>query len=291
MRTEYREMLKRLMQRPNGQIALLLALVLSLLLTAGYGLSLHGRKQYAQAIAVQIKEQRQLSAQRQRVLLLQPSRREWQANLDLLKPPAEARQSLPHYLLAPLDAVSGRLLHWQPEQKTPVSAGQQQGAFRLQVSFHGLIQLLQTLLLQQPAPVAIEQLNVTKNQSIAPLLDVTLHLATYAGRVSQAQRERAASDIASPLLRDPFQADDNRPCGEPSDGETLTQLKGILGGAGRYTGWLIDARGAWLKAQAGGTIAEGNWHVEEVTDKQVRIRTRSAQCGERQQIFTLVRPD
>lgn len=123
MRTEYREMLKRLMQRPNGQIALLLALVLSLLLTAGYGLSLHGRKQYAQAIAVQIKEQRQLSAQRQRVLLLQPSRRAWQANLDLLKPPAEARQSLPHYLLAPLDAVSGACCTGSRNKRRPSARG------------------------------------------------------------------------------------------------------------------------------------------------------------------------
>lgn len=300
MHKGYREFIQRLMLRSDGQLALLLLLSLLLVFACGYWLALSAMVQSAYAIQTQIKTVEESIVLQQRALLRQRPRAEWQASLDAIRPPQAFLQPLPQLLLAPLNAAAGKLLQWLPDSlaltgEGPLADLQQRGTFSLQLPYSGLIRLLEELMTQSTAPLAIEQLSLTRPapSSAGPeWLDVTLKLASYRGTVTPQQRKQARTLFATQLVRDPFIATvaGNARCDDGAEWPELPELRGILGDVRGYTGWLRLATGDWLSAKTGETLAGGLGRVDEVSDQQVRMSVERPGCGVKQQIFTLAGP-
>lgn len=315
MHKEYHEFIQRLMRCSNAQLALLMGLFLLLILACGYWLVLTAIVQSAAAVERQLSALDEQIVLQQRALLRQPPRAEWQAALDAILPPQAVLQPLPQRLLAPLNAVSGRLLHWLPDSQAigdvgPLADLQQRGTFTLRLPYSGLVRLLEGLMTQSPVPLTIERLSLTRpapglvttgtvekgtvtTKSVATeaetLLDVTLELASYRGAVTAQQRRRAQALFATRLGRDPFvgAVPVEAHCDDAAQGPELAQLRGVLGDARGYTGWLRLETGDWLRAKAGETLAGGLGHVDEVSQQKIRVSYDRPRCGIKQQTFTL----
>lgn len=290
MRKGYREFILHLMLRPGWQLAAMGSLLLLMIFAGGYGLALSARIQSAVAIEAQLKTLKEKINQQQRLLLHQRPRAEMQATLDLIAPLQPVMMPLPQQLLAPLKAAGGKLLHWLPDRQVPIIEGlQQQGTFKLQMPFTGLVRLLEELMTQTLIPLAIEQLSITRPESGNPELNVTLQLASYNGNMTAGQRKQAQLQFAAPLGRDPFISEQTRlsSCNNKAEGDGMPELRGVLGDARGYTGWLRLAGGGWLRAIKGETLTDGLGYVDEVNQKQVRVSFGQPRCGEKQQTFTL----
>ncbi len=300
MHKEYREFVARLLLRPDWQIALLAGLLLLVIVASGYWLTLSALIQSAAATQLQAMTLQEKIYQQQRALLRQRPRAEWQAALDLIEPPQTAILPLPQQLLEPLNAVGGKLLHWLPASKTSGTKSlpddlQQQGTFKLQLPYHGLVKLLEGAMTQSTVPLVIEQLSLARANlskvigGSTSLLDVTLQLASYRGNVTPVQRKQALAQFARPIVRDPFIVEKqlSQDCDPLADPRGLPELRGVLGDARSYTGWLRLATGSWLRAKTGETLADGQGYVDEVSNKQVRVSIDRPGCDVRQQTFTL----
>ncbi|CAM3777119.1 hypothetical protein ITX54_16890 [Rouxiella silvae] len=291
MRTEFRQHLMQLLQRPDWHIALGVATALLLFISAGYQFALTGLLQLADARQEQVQQQRQMIAVQQRTLLRLPSRAALQAERLKIVQIDSATQPLPQRILAPLNAAGGRLLHWLPatQEASSVKELRQRGTFILQMRYAELLQFLQQLLGHTLTPVVIEQLRMTqsvtsKPQGASPLLDVTLLLADYRGQIAQAW---AATIFSTASGRDPFSRQQLSACQQENRWQDLAQLKGTLGESNNYTGWLMLSAGTWFKAVPGQTLADGKWRIDAVTRKQVLISLDDPQCGLQRHTFTL----
>ncbi|WP_369789505.1 hypothetical protein [Rouxiella sp. WC2420] len=297
MRKEYREFILHLLLRPDWQIAALISFLLLLILAGGYWLTLSMVIQSAAVIETQITTLREKIHQQQRTLLRQRSRAELQAVLVGIAPLPTMIPPLPQQLLAPLSAAGGKLLHWLPQRPAPIAVGQdnglqQQGSFKLQLPFNGLVKLLDGLMTQSTAPLAIEQLLLTRLDPDKAILDVTLQLASYHGRITAEQIKQARQQFAMPLLRDPFLTESAavEECDINNERQGLPELRGVIGDARGFTGWLRLTSGEWLRARTGDTLADGLGYVDEVSKQQVRVSFGRPRCGVKQQTFTLAGP-
>lgn len=296
METNHHKLILRLMQRPDGQIALLLASVLLLSTWGGYQFCVLPQAESADARQGQIQQQQQYIRQQQRVLLLQPSRAALQRELEKASQFEELSimPPLPQQILAPLNAAGGRLLHWTPDVKPADAPGdfQQQGVFTLQLHYAGLLQFLQELLKDAPTSIVIEQLRVGQRAGGEPhvspaLLEVSLRLATYPGLVTKQEKDRTAELFAEVLPRDPFATEKIETCRDTGGWPEMAQLRGVLGDAEKYVGWLMLSAGTWLKVEPGQMLPDSQWRIEEVREKQVFIRFNSPQCGVQEQTLIL----
>ncbi|NMP28462.1 hypothetical protein GW590_16490 [Rahnella sp. SAP-1] len=290
----YHPLILRLLQRPGWQLALGIAGLLLLLLAGGYLLGIAALVQSTSAHEQTLQQQEAEIIGQQRILLRQRARSEWQTALAAIATPPAESTALPQYVIASLDSSGGRLLHWQPDERSGEKGEKrgglrQQGTFRLQIPFARLLPFLTGLLLTSAVPLAIEQLTVSRRDESAavdtqPLpLEVTLRLASYQGRAIRAEAEPAYLSLTTAGQRDPFQRHGNPVC-QPRSGQM--QLKGIVGGPGRYTAWLLSAQDQWLKAQAGELLASEAWRVDQVSEHQVYLSLDDPQCGARQQVLS-----
>jgi len=291
MRTEYRELVLRLSSRSHWQMAWLMLAVFSAFAAGGYWLWILPLRVTAENLIQQIQTQTRQVSQQQRVLLRQSSRAEWQSKLADILPKQASLPPLPQHILAPLNAAGGRMLHWLPEKDLATPDGVvQQGTFRLQLPYIGLVSMLQQLLAASSAPVAIEQLAVSpaaESFGAESLLDVTLRLAAYRGRISAQQKEQVKSQFSAALLRDPFSLRQAPRCRESIKEAKFPQLSGIIGSADNFTGWISLSAGEWFKAQPGRKLPNDGGRVEDVSAHQVRLTLTQPRCGEALQILTL----
>jgi len=294
MRTEFRQQVRQILQRPDWHIALGVATGLLLFISSGYHFALSGLLQSATTLREQAQQQRQMIEVQQRTLLRQPSRAALQAELLKIVQVDMAMLPLPQRILAPLNAAGGRLLHWIPAspEASPQNALRQRGTFTLQMRYAELLQFLQALLDHTLTPAVIEHLRMTqsatsKPQGASPLLDVTLLLADYRGQIEKAAQKRAATIFSTASGRDPFSRQQRTACQQENRWQDLAQLKGILGNSNNYTGWLMLSAGTWFKAVSGQTLADGKWRIDAVTNKQVLISLDDPQCGLQRHTFTL----
>jgi hypothetical protein len=303
MHNGYREFIQRLMLRSDRQLALLLSLGLLSVLACGHWLMQTAMLHSSAAIQTQIKTLEEKIVLQQRALLRQRPRAEFQAALDAIRPPQAVFQPLPQQMLAPLNAAAGRLLRWLPDSPAitaegPMAELQQRGTFSLQLPYGGLVRLLEELMTQSSVPLTIEQLSLihpTPSQAASESptwLGVSLTLASYRGTVTPQQKKQAQALFAVRLVRDPFMGSvpGNARCDDDTGGAERPELRGVLGDARGYTGWLRLASGEWLRAKAGDTLTQGLGHVDEVTPQRVRMRFDRPGCGVRQQTFTLAGP-
>lgn len=287
----YHPLIIRLLQRPGWQLALGTAGLLLLLLAGGYLLGIAALVQSTSAHELTLQQQEAELVRQQQMLLRQRAHSEWQTALAAIVTPPGEITALPQYVIASLDSSGGRLLHWQPDERSGEKRGglRQQGTFRLQIPFARLLPFLTELMLASAVPLAIEQLTVSRRDESAAAdaqslpLEVTLRLASYQGRVIRAEPDPAYLSLATAGQRDPFQRHGNLEC-QPRSGQM--QLKGIVGEPGRYTAWLLSAQDLWLKAQAGEQLATEAWRVDQVSEHQVYLSLDDPQCGARQQVLS-----
>jgi len=259
-----------LMEKPGWQRVLILVVGVLILLLIFYLFGLRGIWRQHEELALQIATEQHVVLQSQAALLLMPSLKSLERELQESTALRQTGLPLAQQFAQPLKDSQAKLIRWQP-------ASGAQGELHMQLSFRAMTHFLYALLQRPGHPVFSE---LSMHTSVTGLNASVLLTQTSYGR------ELTEDAVAVEEERDPFNVPEPSSCLDNSPVARWV-LSGITHVEGRPFGWLLSPDGLWSKVEPGSQIGTPLWTVAALDNRQVELTFKDVRCGAQRQVIQL----